>query len=266
MSRCTVCGSTPAAKGTVWLVTGLILWLKWEQDAGPFCRTCGTAVARHYTNRTMLTGWWGLFAFFANLWAIGANLVAARRFASLPQPLPQSGVAGDANAPLKPGKPLPLRPGPYVSLLAVGALVVWVGADLAGQADRDDRGAIVRAGDVEATRLKVGDCFDIPASDFAEVQARPCSQPHDAELVGRVRYPGPDRQPFPSDRKFFAAARSRCMKDFANHVGVPLRRSKLEMGIITPTKLGWGGGDRQIQCVATRRSGKLDSSVRDSKR
>lgn len=146
MSSCTVCGSTPATKGTVWLVTGLILWLKWEQDAGPFCRTCGTAVARHYTNRTMLTGWWGLFAFFASLWAIGANLVAARRFASLPQPLPQSDVAGDANAPLKPGRPLLLRPGPYVSLLAVGALVVWVGADLAGQADRDDRGAIVRAG------------------------------------------------------------------------------------------------------------------------
>lgn len=111
---CIVCGSTPATTGTVRIVTGLILWLKWETVKGPFCRSCGTAVVRQHTNRTLLTGWWGVFAFPFNLFTVFANLFAGRRFAALPPPMPQPDVAGMATEPLDPGAPLSRRPGPYV--------------------------------------------------------------------------------------------------------------------------------------------------------
>ena len=263
---CIVCGSTPARTSTVWLVTGVIVWVQWQKSAGPFCRTCGTAVVRHHTNRTMLTGWWGVFAFPFNLFAIAANAFAGRRFAALAPPVPHADVPGTADGPLDTGAPLLRRPGPYVAILIVAAVIAVIAAGLAGQADRDASGAIVKGGDVEANQLKVGDCFDIPQGEFVDVTARPCSEPHDAELVGIVRYPGPDRQPYPSQKDFFEAARGGCMKSFAEHVGIPLQRSALDMSTITPSKGGWGAGDRQIQCVVTAPQGKLKASVRDSRR
>ena len=263
---CVVCGSTPARRGTVRIVTGLILWLRWETVKGPFCRDCGTAVVRQHTNRTMLTGWWGVFAFPFNLYTIGANLFAGRRFGAQTAPTPQPDVVAMGEAPLDPGAPLLRRPGPYVGVAVVLAVAAWLGADLLSQADRDASGAIVGAGEVLGGELKVGDCFDLPEGEFTGVNAVPCSDPHELELVAVVSHPGGGDAPYPSNEEFTQAAAPTCVNAFENYVGTPLDQSEIGMTTITPTPDGWKGGDRQIQCVVGLPDVKLDESVRDSGR
>ena len=70
-----------------------------------------------------------------------------------------------------------------IAIAAGGYLV-----NMALQADRDDDGAIVEAGNVSAFQIRVGDCFD-DAGIFGEgdatvsdVPALPCAEPHDNEV------------------------------------------------------------------------------------
>ena len=263
---CIVCGSAPATTGTVRIITGLILWLKWETVKGPFCRSCGTAVVRQHTNRTLLTGWWGVFAFPFNLFTVFANLNAGRRFKALPPPVPQPHVAGMAADPLDPGAPLSRRPGPYVGVLVVLAAIAWIGSDVVSQADRDDSGAIVGAGEVAGSDLKVGDCFDLPPGEFINVAARPCTEPHDMELVATVEHPAPEDAPYPSDDEFTRAAADGCLSGFQDYVGIAFQESELNMTTITPAKDGWEANDRRIQCVVNMEGEKLSTSVKASNR
>lgn len=142
----------------------------------------------------------------------------------------------------------------------------WIGADIAGKADRDDSGAIVGSGEVGGTDLKVGDCFDLPEGDFMAANAQPCNEPHDVELVGIVTHPAPDDAPLPSEEEFIDAARTGCLDSFRDYVGISFQQSKLDMTTVTPAPDGWEAGDRQIQCVVLASRGKLDASVRDSER
>ena len=50
--------------------------------------------------------------------------------------------------------------------------------------DRDDSGAIVDAGSLDAFQIQLGDCFDDPdayADEFSSLPGVPCSEPHDNE-------------------------------------------------------------------------------------
>lgn len=54
-------------------------------------------------------------------------------------------------------------------------------------AKRDDSGAIVSSGTIDAFQIRVGDCFDDAASvgeetEVSGVRGVPCSQPHDNEV------------------------------------------------------------------------------------
>ena len=67
-------------------------------------------------------------------------------------------------------------------------------------ADRDESGAIVGEGSIDAFSMRVGDCFnDIDSFDeVSSVPGVPCSEPHDNETyavfdVSIEEYPGDDR-------------------------------------------------------------------------
>lgn len=74
--ECWVCGGSPAAAVRFRQESGRLLWRVRRWIDGPFCRTCGTAVFRTMTDRTLLTGWWGLISFFQNLATIAGNVAA----------------------------------------------------------------------------------------------------------------------------------------------------------------------------------------------
>ena len=260
---CVICGATPTAAVGVWRVIGFVYGLSWQAQKGPFCRTCGTAVVRTQTNTTLMTGWWGPFAFVGNLICLAANARAARVYSALPQPLPPAEPEKWA-APLDPGKPLARRLGTYIGGLVLAGVVAFFGLGLDGLADRDDTGAIRSAGEVASNNLAVGDCFNMPAGPHTSVVGMPCSEPHDAELVAVVEHVAVAGAPYPSPAELLATAQRGCASAFAGYVGRPAHTSQLGLATLSPLAGSWANGDRRIDCAVGMEGTKLSMSVRGS--
>ncbi|MER7932006.1 MULTISPECIES: hypothetical protein [unclassified Streptomyces] len=105
---------------------------------GPFCRTCGIAVHREMTAKTLWQGWWSIFSLVIAPATLIVNLVARVRFGRMTPP-----VHG-ARPPLDPGKPVVRR----VGALGILAPLLIIGA-LAINAEPDD----------SATAAEVGSCM-----------------------------------------------------------------------------------------------------------
>ena len=109
--ECRFCSSSPACETTLRQETGMVLMRRRRWVAGPFCRSCGIAIFRELTNRTLVTGWWGVLSFFTNLLTLVGNLNARRRFGRLSAPQPNPAVAGWLSAPMPEGRSVFQRPG-----------------------------------------------------------------------------------------------------------------------------------------------------------
>ncbi|HEV8516293.1 MAG TPA: septum formation family protein [Candidatus Limnocylindrales bacterium] len=103
------------------------------------------------------------------------------------------------------------------------------------------------------TGLQVGDCFDLPsdslASQVEDVQHHPCTEPHDYEAFAEFGYPVATEADYPGERALERWADERCAEGFATYVGIPIERSGLTFYFFTPTREGWGRGDRVVNCV-----------------
>jgi hypothetical protein len=135
---------------------------------------------------------------------------------------------------------------------AIGVAVVG-GAYLfnsAMRADRDESGAIVAEGSVDAFQMRVGDCFD-DGSAFAgdevdSVPGVPCSKPHDNEVyavfnVSAADYPG-DEMP--------VMAHDGCLERFASFVGRDYESSSLDIATLYPSRESWQQqNDREVVCA-----------------
>lgn len=98
---CQTCGRSPALVVTFRTVIGLGLPYRLNTTKGRYCRACGTAAFRDANNRTLLLGWWGVFALFANIVVIVMNLAAYRRVRALGQPRQSTYVAPQHVRPIK---------------------------------------------------------------------------------------------------------------------------------------------------------------------
>ncbi|MFE3169407.1 hypothetical protein [Streptomyces sp. NPDC059224] len=122
---------------------------------GLFCRTCGIAVHREMTTRTLWQGWWSIFSLVIAPVTLVINLVARVRFGRMTPP------ADGIRPPLDPGKPVIRRVGAIGVLapfLIVGALAI--GAELDDSANTAEVGSCMHvsgtAGDPEATVVDCG--------------------------------------------------------------------------------------------------------------
>jgi transposase-like protein len=164
MQQCMVCGRGPARVTTLRSVTGIVIAFRMRRIRGTFCRDCGVAMARRTQNRTLLAGWWGLFAGVANLFALGVNGAALDAFRRLPAP-----TGTPSSPPLPPGRSLFQRAGVYVAAVAMVASFV-VGFAVVG----------TRANPSAFN----GKCV---AFDTAKVIAKPtCGSSHDGRVVAVV--------------------------------------------------------------------------------
>ena len=97
------------------------------------------------------------------------------------------------------------------------------------------------------------------------VNVVPCTETHDEEVVGQLRYPAGEDDPFPGDPSVIDHAEDECLEAFERWVGRPYLESSLELGYLWPQAEGWDIGDRTILCLAYLPGGlPLDESVRDS--
>ncbi|AUY50763.1 hypothetical protein [Streptomyces sp. CB01881] len=114
---CRFCGGFPAVDTTVRGHQGIIIIMRFLRQPGPFCRTCGTAMVRDMSARTMVQGWWSYLGSIFTLVTLLRNLAAHNKIKDLPPPAP-----GTHGPQLDPGAPLMRRPHALMLLLPV----LWI--------------------------------------------------------------------------------------------------------------------------------------------
>jgi len=128
--------------------------------------------------------------------------------------------------------------------------------------DRDDSGAIVGSGVVDAFQIKVGDCFDDTAEladEVSSVPGIPCSDPHDNEAyavfnVSLDSYPGMD--------SMGELANTSCIDRFEGFVGKDYQSSSLDVFALYPSAGSWQESDREVICaVYDMEAAKLTGSM-----
>jgi hypothetical protein len=131
------------------------------------------------------------------------------------------------------------------------------------EADRDDTGAIVDAGTIDAFQIRVGDCFDDTGMGDGEISSLPgvpCADPHDNEAYAVFNIKSAS---FPGNDEVSEIAYDSCMERFDGFVGKDYQSSSLEMFPIYPTAESWAQDDREVICaVYDMNEGKLQGSVK----
>ncbi|MGD9794010.1 MAG: hypothetical protein AB7V43_11060 [Acidimicrobiia bacterium] len=115
---------------------------------GVYCRDCGLAVGRDSTNKTLITGWWGLLSFFTNLAFVAGAVGELRRLRRLERP------ANGTRPSMSPGPSLLARPGPVFSVCVFGLLAVYLTGhlSLAGSTSGESVAAPAPAASSRATK------------------------------------------------------------------------------------------------------------------
>ena len=120
-------------------------------------------------------------------------------------------------------------------------------------ANRDASGEIVSGGDLDVMTVQPGDCFDDPGSDeevVFQLQAIPCSEPHDNEVFAVESVAGLFGADYPGRDALEEHAYGVCSGPiFDSYVGTAYLDSSLEVFTLTPTDDSWSEGDRDVVCV-----------------
>lgn len=128
--------------------------------------------------------------------------------------------------------------------------------------DRDDSGAIVDSGTLDAFQIHLGDCFDDPdayADEFSSLPGVPCGEPHDNEAYAvfdltMSSYPEYD---------IAEISESSCVDRFESYVGRDYESSALDVVTMYPSPESWAQSDREVVCAVYDMSGeKLVGSVK----
>lgn len=130
-TACDMCGWGPATQVKFNTVVGLIIFWRWSTLDAKLCRGCGEAAYNDSQGSTLLKGWWGIIAPFANLIAFFLNLSRVVQVRALSRPV---GRYLGANTllmhPLPPVTPWYKRPASVVASIAALSIVGLVIAAL----------------------------------------------------------------------------------------------------------------------------------------
>ena len=119
---CRFCGGFPAADVAFHGHRGMIIYMQFLKTRGPFCRSCGTAVMRDMSAKTMVRGWWSYSSWLFSGIALIRNSIGFNKIKALPEAAPAPG-----GRQLDPGLPLFKRPQALGLLLpAVVVLLIVV--------------------------------------------------------------------------------------------------------------------------------------------
>jgi hypothetical protein len=118
---------------------------------------------------------------------------------------------------------------------------------------------------IGATDLRVGDCIDQPPSMevILTLQHRPCSEPHDGEVVFVGDYPGLILTTYPGEEAFTEFASETCIPAFEAYTGVALAdAAELDVWFLYPHERGWMQGDHEVACYLFRIDGETITGSR----
>ncbi len=145
------------------------------------------------------------------------------------------------------------------------ALTLILGFAMLGAAcnsgpDRDASGAVKEEGELQADKIKTGDCFDEPSGTSIEsVVAIPCDQPHDNEAF--LVYELDEFAVVGLQEKID----EKCLPAFQEYVGIDFDSSVLEMTYLTPPDLiSFNEGLKTVICYAGSPEGKVTGTIKGS--
>lgn len=199
--ECVLCGHGPAEEfefsyQNAWLIRAT----RYTQGLS-MCGPCALCIGRSHQNRTLMTGWWGVFSFFRNLAVVFTNARELHRAAKLAPPRPVPDVVAPLPTPLDAGRPVFARCGLYVTIAAFAMLGAMGAADqeetsvaaaptgqaggIFGQQTSSGGGIYADAPSTEEPDAgwAVGACVQGPAHSVVAVE---CSEPNDGEIVDSV--------------------------------------------------------------------------------
>lgn len=128
--------------------------------------------------------------------------------------------------------------------------------------DRDDSGAIIGGGTLDAFQVHLGDCFNDPdyeANEFSSLPGVPCNDPHDNEAFAVFdltlsSYPEYD---------IAEISEASCIDRFETYVGRDYESSSLDVVTMYPSAESWDQSDREVICAVYDMSGsKLVGTVK----
>lgn len=128
-------------------------------------------------------------------------------------------------------------------LLSIGVIVLIAGGAFLFR-DRITGGA---------DDLKVGDCFDVPATaaeTVKDVQHHPCDESHTAEVILVADHPAAKGAPVPSDTELHAYLSETCTSALEVYVGAA-KADLYELGAFYPTDEDWNKDERGVTCYLT---------------
>jgi hypothetical protein len=129
------------------------------------------------------------------------------------------------------------------------AALGFVAYGAATDVDRDNSGAIVGGGNVDAFNVRVGDCFDSVNSSndgVSSVPGVPCAEPHDYEAFAVFDV---SIESYPSDEEMYELSYYSCMEHFESFVGNDYESSSLEITTLYPSSESWAQDDREVVCA-----------------
>jgi hypothetical protein len=189
----------------------------------------------------------------APMWPAGSAVPAADSTlaATIPQPAP-----------------VPIwRRIPLVWILVGAFLLVPAITGVIANAGRASSGEIAKGGDLFASDLRAGDCFDLKdptAKEIGDVHAVPCTTEHKYETFFTGSMPAGS---FPTQAALDDWITGQCDPAYEKYVGMAYQDSHLEVYILTPSPEAWTNGDRLVQCsVYDPNHGRLTQSLKGAAR
>jgi hypothetical protein len=165
-------------------------------------------------------------------------------------------------APARTARRIPVR------LLLIGAFIlVPIVAGAISNASRSGSGEINKSGDLNASDLRAGDCFDLKdqgAKEIGDVHAVPCTSEHQYETFFTGSMPAGT---FPTQAAMDAWISGNCEPAYKTYIGTAYQDSHLEVYILTPSSDAWNNGDRSVQCsVYDPKQERLTQSLKGAAR
>lgn len=125
---------------------------------------------------------------------------------------------------------------------------------------RDSAGQVTAPATTDSFSVRVGDCLGkLPSESTDELTLRPCGESHHWEAFATATLTGEE---FPGNAAVRGQAEVACSDAFAGFVGVPARKSTLDLTMLTPTSQTWTQAhDREVVCLVGSARGDITGTL-----
>jgi Domain of unknown function (DUF4190) len=151
--------------------------------------------------------------------------------------------------------------GIVLSVVWAGLLILVIVLAIRSEPKRDSAGQVTKSGSLSVFDLRVNDCFDgvSDGQTTSDVTVKPCTQPHDAQMIDKITAPGGT---FPGSSSLFTSGQQKCQRDEQSRLAKSPIFHQLRYFVLSPNQQAWDDGNHTIACaVVDKDNGKLPGPI-----